>query len=364
MNLIKKRLKLLIVGAKFGETYLNAFLFPNPEIELVGLFSKGSQRSQQLAHSFGITLYTNIDQIPKDIDIACVVVRSTVVGGDGTALVKELLERGIHVVQEHPVHPDDVIRLQKIATNNKCLYWINSCYIHTLAGQCWIENAQRIRKLLDGKSPHFANFTTSRQLLYSSLDLLLQACGENDATIGISDNEEEPFSLLYLDFSNFSAVLRLQKYMNPKEDDFHNLVMHKLTLGWPSGYLSLEATYGPVLWTSSLHDKNNNQNKDSLYLRCNKKGNEFLSTPITTTLHSTSSTWSEAFEINNPLGVTRVLNLLISHLNGNDVPAAFNSHYQLSLTKLWQKILRHVGSATEYELPEPQVIHPEDLINK
>ncbi|WIX26540.1 Gfo/Idh/MocA family oxidoreductase [Xanthomonas arboricola pv. corylina] len=94
--------RVLIAGAKFGEMYLNAFLQDQPGLELAGLLATGSARAQQLAHAFGTPLYTAIEQLPDDIDIACVVVRSTVVGGTGTALAEALLRRGMHVIQEHP----------------------------------------------------------------------------------------------------------------------------------------------------------------------------------------------------------------------------------------------------------------------
>ena len=364
MRLIKKRLKLLVVGAKFGETYLNAFLCPNPDIELAGLLSTGSERSKKLAHSFGIPLYTDISQVPEDIDIACVVVRSTVVGGEGTALVTEFLKRGVHIIQEHPVHSDDVVKLQQLAHKNKCVYWINSCYAHTTAGQCWIKNTHHIMEHLNEGSPVFVNFTTSRQLLYSSLDLLLQACKEKDVDISVVDNKNPLFSLINLNFPNFTATLRLQKYMDPKEADFHSLVMHRLSIGWASGYLSLESSYGPVLWTSSLYDEKHNENSNSLYLRNDKKCKEFLSNPITTVLHSAPKNWGEAFEVNNAGGVTEVLRLLVDYLNGNSVPYAFDDEYQIFLSELWQKILRYAGSVRECRMPKPRVIDPNDLINK
>src|SRR6218665_115239 len=114
-----KTRRVLIAGAKFGEMYLNAFLQAQPGLELAGLLAPGSLRAQQLAHAFGIPLYTSVDQVPDGIDIACVVVRSTVVGGTGTALAEAFLRRGVHVVQEHPMHPDDAARLQGVAVDGR-----------------------------------------------------------------------------------------------------------------------------------------------------------------------------------------------------------------------------------------------------
>src|SRR5260370_34494858 len=97
--------------------------------------------------------------------LACVAVRSTVAGGAGTTLAETFLERGMHVLQGHPLHPDDIARLQHVAAQNARAYWVNSFYAHTPAGRCWIERAQRLRRLLDGEAPHFAHLGTSRRLL-------------------------------------------------------------------------------------------------------------------------------------------------------------------------------------------------------
>lgn len=121
-----KSRRVVVVGAKFGEVYLNAFLQSRPGLQLAGLLARGSRRAQQLAHDFGIPLYTRLEQLPEDIDIACVVVRSTVAQGEGSQLAAELLKRGIHVVQEHPLHPDDVERLQTLAEQRGLRYWVNS----------------------------------------------------------------------------------------------------------------------------------------------------------------------------------------------------------------------------------------------
>ncbi|GHK21810.1 hypothetical protein ECZU03_55990 [Escherichia coli] len=58
--------RVLIVGAKFGEMYLNAFMQPPEGLELVGLLAQGSARSRELAHAFGIPLYTSPEQITED----------------------------------------------------------------------------------------------------------------------------------------------------------------------------------------------------------------------------------------------------------------------------------------------------------
>lgn len=144
--------RVLIVGAKFGEMYLNAFMQPPEGLELVGLLAQGSARSRELAHAFGIPLYTSPEQITRMPDIACIVVRSTVAGGTGTQLARHFLTRGVHVIQEHPLHPDDISSLQTLAQEQGCCYWVNTFYPHTRAGRTWLRDAQQLRRCL-AKTP-------------------------------------------------------------------------------------------------------------------------------------------------------------------------------------------------------------------
>src|SRR6218665_3058444 len=354
-----KTRRVLIAGAKFGEMYLNAFLQAQPGLELAGL------RAQQLAHAFGIPLYTSVDQVPDGIDIACVVVRSTVVGGTGTALAEAFLRRGMQVVQEPPMHPDDAARLQELARDRDCAYWINSYYAHTLAGQCWIERALRVRQLLDGEAAHFAHLTTSRQLLYSSLDLLLQACGADraagNATVEATADEDRALRLLRLDLGGCRAALRLQTYLDPEDPDLHSLAMHQLTLGWPSGYLSLEASHGPVLWTSALYAPRHRDNGQSLYRSAGDADNDPFAPPSTHVVHPAPPDWRHAFEVDGPCGVGRVLQMLNRHLDGAAVPCAFRPDYQQALARLWQQALRCAGPAHERRLPAPRILGLQEL---
>ncbi|MBB5736255.1 thiazolinyl reductase component of yersiniabactin synthetase [Xanthomonas arboricola] len=360
-----KTRRVLIVGAKFGEMYLNAFLQDPPGLELAGLLATGSGRAQQLAHAFGIPLYTAIEQLPDNIDIACVVVRSTVVGGTGTALAEAFLRRGMQVVQEHPMHPDEAERLQALAQAQGCAYWINGYYAHTPAGACWIDRARRVRQLLDGETAQFAQLTTSRQLLYSALDLLLQACDIPDTaetvTVDATAEEDAAFRLLRLTLGGCRAALRLQTYLDPRDPDLHSLTMHQLTLGWPSGYLSLEASHGPVLWTSALYDPHHHDTDRSLYRGARDPANDPFARPSTQLLHPAPPDWRHAFEVDGPSGVGRVLQLLGQHLDGAPVPSAFRPEYQLTLARLWQQTLRCAGPAHERSLPAPRLLDPREL---
>lgn len=353
-----KSRRVLVVGAKFGEVYLNAFLQSRPGLQLAGLLARGSRRSQQLAHDFGIPLYTHLEQLPEDIDIACVVVRSTVAQGEGSQLAAELLNRGIHVVQEHPLHPDDVERLQKLAEQRGLRYWVNSFYPHVPAGRCWIDRATHVMQLLGDEMPCAAHLTTSRQLLYSTLDLLLQACGIPDGgrvqvqTLEGADAHFVPVSLALPD--GCRAVLRLQAFLDPSDPDMHSLVMHQASLMWPAGYLTLEASYGPVLWTGHFHDAQHDSQDRTMYRYAHAE--DAYVRPPSEVLHNGPGAWRDAFEVDGAAGIAHVLHTLCRVLDGETAPAGFHPAYQLALARLWLDVLRAIPPVTEQHLSPPKVV--------
>jgi thiazolinyl reductase component of yersiniabactin synthetase len=345
--------RVLIVGAKFGEIYLNTFLHACPGLELAGLLARGSARSQQLAQAFGIPLYTHPDQLPDNIDIACVVVRSTVVSGQGTELARACLERGMHVIQEHPVHPTDIRTLRTVAQAHHCQYWINSYYPFTQAGQRWINDARTIRQQL-GLPPQSTQLTTSRQLLYSTLDLWYQATDAQAVTIEPIDDGDPSFHLLRLNSKQGTATLALQRYLDPNDPDLHSLVMHRHTLNWPEGYLSMEASYGPVLWTSSLHLPEHREQTCSLYRLSASAGGQCLNRPVTQTRYPAPKNWRDCFELEGPAGIRYLLTQLCHHLCGQTADHCAESQRQEEIATLWQQIMQDVGPAEEKQLTAPE----------
>lgn len=361
MTGMKPKRRVLIVGAKFGELYANAFLEDRAGLELAGVLARGSVRSLRLAQAFGVPFYTSMDDVPHDLDIACVVVRSTVVGGEGSFLAEALLRRGVHVIQEHPVHPDDIVRLQTLAQERGCAYWVNGFYPHTPAGRAWVGGVHRVRDQLDDPAPFFANITTSRQLLYSALDLMVQAIGTYSVDTTILSTHENMFHLVQLRVPHGEILLRLQASLDPQDPDQHSLIMHQMTVGWTSGYLSLATSYGPVLWCPVFHDPAHADPGSSLCRHHSDNEQSPFGHAPATLLHRSPKDWLEAFEVDGPCGVAAVLDALCGHLDGGGVPPAFDPVHQYEVARLWRTILHQVGPAREESLPVPLTITAESL---
>lgn len=67
-------------------------------VDVVGILGKGGQHSLECSTKYNIPLYTSVSELPSGIDLACVIVRAGVMGGEGIQLSKELLQKGISVL--------------------------------------------------------------------------------------------------------------------------------------------------------------------------------------------------------------------------------------------------------------------------
>lgn len=345
------RRRCVVVGAKFGELYLNAFLRDQPGIELAGILARGSPNARRLATAFGVRLHTSLETLPDDIEVACIVVRAGIAGGEGSALAAAMLERGIHVVQEHPLHPDELARLQDLAARHGRIHWVNSFYCHTGAGRRWIAAARALRDQT-GVPPVFAQAITSRQLLYSTLDLLLLAVGVETAEVAATDDRDAAFDTLRLAMPGVTALLRLQRYADRDDPDLHSLVMHQMTMGWPSGHLGLAGSFGPVLWSPAPYDPDHRDAARGI----SSGDAAYLDMPSAAILHPAPARWRDALEVDGPAGIAHVLSALCSHLDGAPIPMALRPDHQARVARLWRQVLRTTGHVREERLSAPPPI--------
>lgn len=115
---MKNKIRVLLCGVIFGQVYLKGVL-NNSDYQLCGILSTGSEYSRKIAAKYHVSLYTKIDEVSSDnFDLALVVIRSGIVGGEGNKVTQQLLNKGISVIQEQPVHSEEAIDNYKIALKN------------------------------------------------------------------------------------------------------------------------------------------------------------------------------------------------------------------------------------------------------
>lgn len=250
--------KVVICGTRYGHIYASAFVKTHSNFQLAGIVGKGSNRSKQYAKQFGVPFYQNVDELPSDIDIACVVVKSKVMGGSGTEIALKLLGRGINVIQEHPVHPSELQRCFEQAESNGVCYHVNSQYVNVKEVITFINYIQEAVKK---EQPIFIEATTS--LIYSTLDIIGAALGDlspyyfgapiskDPESIKLNRTDLFPFKCLQGIIAGIPLTMKLQDFHDPSDLDNNFLIMSRICIGMMSGNLTLMDVHGPVIWCSA-----------------------------------------------------------------------------------------------------------------
>src|SRR5690606_22699509 len=121
-----------------------------------------------------VPLYTDVRRLPADTDAACVVVGSAVSGGPGGELALALLERGVHVIQGHPMHPDELTAALRTARGDGVVLPLDPLYPHTEPIMRFLAAARSLRE----RGPLlFADAASALQVLHPLLDVLALALG-------------------------------------------------------------------------------------------------------------------------------------------------------------------------------------------
>nr|WP_203593586.1 Gfo/Idh/MocA family oxidoreductase [Streptomyces sp. SID9124] len=248
-------MRVLVCGTNFGRFYAEA-VRRRPGYALAGILSRGSTASRAYAESLGVPFHPDTDDLPDDIDAACVAVSSSISGGGGTDLARTLMDRGIHVLQEHPVHLTELTDNLKHARRRGVQYRLNTHYPHVAPVRSFIKAA---RRLLARQSPLFLDAATPIHLMHPLVDILGQAMGTlrpwrfADPAPVPADIGPQPFRSLHGVFAGAPLTLRVHHQLDPSDRDNHALHWHRIALGTEGGVLTLADTHGPVLWSPRLH---------------------------------------------------------------------------------------------------------------
>ena len=257
-----KRLKVLVCGTKFGSVYIGALKNMQDRFEIVGILCRGGERSRGIAAELGVPVFTSLEETEKaEIDLACVVVKSSIVGGKGTELAKYFLERGISVFQEQPVHYGDYAECVKTAMKNKCVYRMNCFYNNVPSVYEFIKTAQ---KLSENTAFMYLNAECSIQVFFPLVDIIGRVLGgfrpwKIDCLN--ADTEQSPFAVLTGSIKNTPVMISIKNEMDMLDPESTIPFLQRLTLGTVRGTLQLTDVHGEVLWTPVIHNELNNKSE-------------------------------------------------------------------------------------------------------
>lgn len=256
-----RRPRVVVCGTRFGRIYLAAFDQPGFGFELAGILARGSDRSCRCAARYGVPLFTGLDELPDGIDIACVVIGGAVNGGPGAQIAQKLLQRGIHVLHEHPVHHTELETCLRTASQQGVVYHLNTLYPQTEPVRRFLAAGHR---LLRQQPALFLDAVASCQVLYPLLDVLTALLGrirpwafadppDRSALRPALATPDVPLTSVDGVLGGVPLTLRLQNQLDADEPNNYAHLLHRITVGTEGGQLTLVNAHGPVVWTPRPH---------------------------------------------------------------------------------------------------------------
>lgn len=240
--------RVIVCGSRFGQFYIEA-LKNMYDVEIIGLLANGSERSIECASYYKLTLFTNVESLPNNIDFACVAIGSSVFGGNGVYLAKKLLERGINVLFEQPIHIKEISELYNMSISTNTKFGIGNLYNNLPAVKNFILNAEIANRIIQ---PSYIMIDLNTQLSYPVSGIMKQIL--KDTTV-IKENykytEESYCNILSMNVNKTEVCVRAFNEMGKENLDSNMRMLFSMVLGYPSGRLILSSPLGPVLWEQS-----------------------------------------------------------------------------------------------------------------
>ncbi|GAB2693318.1 Gfo/Idh/MocA family oxidoreductase [Nocardia thraciensis] len=362
---VRARPKVVVCGTSFGRVYLRA-VHEDPDVELAGVVSRGSSASRDTARAYGVPHYVEIDELPGDIDIACVAVRAAVAGGEGGALARRLLARGIHVLQEHLLHPDELADCLRTAREHGVRYRLNAFYPHLRPVQLFLHAARLLR---EQQEPLHVDAMAGAQVVYPLLDIIGRAVGRlrpwavgepapvPPAVAALADRPM-PYEHVTGVIGGVPLSLRVQNQIHPADPDNHALQLHRLSIAFEGGILTLADTHGPVLWSPRLHSERDETGR----LIMAGPGTERLEAPSTEVLESAgTSTFRAIFDEVWPQGVRAALAELRADI-ADPRRHVGAGQWAVTVTGIWQRLTAVLGPPELIQPGTPRAVPLPELL--
>ncbi|MFC4034730.1 Gfo/Idh/MocA family oxidoreductase [Streptomyces polygonati] len=357
----ERPVRVLVCGTNFGRFYAEASRSREGYV-LVGLLSRGSAVSRAYADKLGVPLYTDLDELPdRGIDMACVVVGSAISGGAGTELATRLMSRGIHVLQEHPLHLDELTACVRAARHHGVHYRVNTHYPHLDPVREFIAAS---RKLTARQQPLFVDAATPVHLMHPLIDILGRSLGSLRPWrfAGPAPLPEgfgsQPFRTVQGVLGGVPLTLRVHHQMDPADRDNHALHWHRISLGTEGGVLTLADTHGPVLWSPRLHAERDTDRRFVL----DGPGTESFGLR-TTSVIGESGSFHEVFGRMWPDAVGRALDGLRDMIDGRPGEAGDTGgvQYDLAVCRVWSQLVAGLGPPEVVRPSKPRPLAVEEL---
>ncbi|MBF4618540.1 Gfo/Idh/MocA family oxidoreductase [Clavibacter sp. VKM Ac-2873] len=349
-------LRVVVCGTGFGRIHLRA-VGAVPGLRLAGILARGGDASRALAAEHGVPLWTDVAELPADVDVASVAVGSAVQGGPGTDLVLALLARGIHVLQEHPAHPDEITAAARAARRAGVRYRLSTHYRHVRATRGFLASAERLR----ARSPLVhVDAAGPVHLLQPLVDVLGLAVG-GLRPWAFADPVPRPRELTALEArpSPLTAIegvvggiplsLRIHDELHPADRDNHALLWPRIALASEAGVLTLADVHGPVTWSPALFTRRDAAGRLDLdgdpARRALPRLSSWPDAPAPTAGDLFDEVWPDA--------VAHALGLLVAEIRAGDGDALRAAQADITMARAWVDLTRRLGPPRSIRPGEP-----------
>lgn len=364
MSRAGRPLRVVVAGTAFGRVYMDAVRSDPEGFCLSGVLAKGGDYSRRLAERSGVPLHTDVAELPEDTDVLCVVVRSGATGGPGSDIARAALRRGMHVLQEHPVHAQELAGNLRAARDGGAAYAVGTLYPDLAPVRAFLAAAEVLR----ARGPlRFIDAACNSQVAYPLLDILGRAAGAlrpwafhaqpvPDASLAGPADGAQPFRTLHAVAGGTPVTLRVQNEVHPEDPDNHSHLLHRIALGTDAGVLSLADTHGPVLWNPRLHAPRDATGR----LILTGPGTERLAAPPTVPLHPAADSYHQVFARLWPRAVLAALHRL-REAAADPLRRPAAGQWALSVSRCWADLTAQLGMPELITPPEPPVVPWADL---
>ncbi len=243
-------MKVIVCGTRFGQFYLEAIKRRSDVFELAGILAGGSERSRKCAEHYGVPLYSSVDELPNDIELACVVIGSSVFGKSGTDIAKKLIEKKINVIQEQPVHQNDIQDCYRLAVKNKVIYSVGDLYVY-------MEQISAMMKAVKTSLSHsevlMVEMTCASQVLFPAIHILTKMLSDSGYITSVDIlGKTGPFSSVNIRIGSIMVLLKVYNRTDRLADDQNMLLLHNITVWTDQGSIILSDDHGDILWKNPL----------------------------------------------------------------------------------------------------------------
>ncbi len=320
-------MRILLCGTNYGSSYLRALYQNESGLRVAGILAR-SERSRAMAAQYAVPFYTGLADLPPDtIDAACLAIP----GANGLAVTSALLERGIHVLAEHPLYAHEIAAHRRTARTHGAVYHVNAHYSDLEAAATFVSafRAARLRAPL-----LFISVMTNSRALYSAIEIVARAAG----SLRPFTLEEMPwrdgsfFRLVHVDLPDAPLTFQVQKMISQADDGSSCWVSHNITAGFGDGVLSLAEAPGPLGWLPT---------PPSVPQLLSQQGAQLWARPMWRTLATPPATFGDyagwARDRANCIALAR----FAAEIAGGPRPAEQSDEHLLGVSELWEAMIPH-----------------------